>query len=200
MFRLDACDLDLRLRQSIGLLSADYWRSSRGLCQPFAVEVEIHEDEHRARHVAIFGNGAIPNPFEGGDASDALKSCLWCRRGDALKGGIFGIIMPRHYSKIGGLGSAGVIPVASGKLYQSRSWQRVKQILGSDRQGLCQLHDVFQSDVSLAALHAAHIVPMQSRSLRKLLLRIAALLSQGSQRRSEGGLNRRFRHSLMLGV
>ena len=45
----------------------------------------------------------------------------------------------------------------------------------------CQFHDVFECHVSLAPFDSTDIVPMQSGSFRKLLLRIAALLPQGPE-------------------
>jgi hypothetical protein len=76
----------------------------------------------------------------------------------------------------------------------------VEQVLSSDGEGSRQLNDVFQGDVSLPTLHTADVVPVQPGSLRKLLLRIAAILSQGPHCCSEDRLRRSFSHPLMLGI
>jgi hypothetical protein len=78
--------------------------------------------------------------------------------------------------------------------------QLFEQVFRSDGECLCQFHYVFQSHVALSTFDAAYVISMYPGSLRKMLLGIAAFLSQGAQRRSEDGLSRSFRHSLMLGV
>jgi len=77
--------------------------------------------------------------------------------------------------------------------------ERVKEIPSSDRERLCQLDDVFQCDVALPTLHTADVIPMKPGSLRKLLLRIAPILSQGSHGCSENRFKGSFSHPLMLG-
>jgi hypothetical protein len=50
---------------------------------------------------------------------------------------------------------------------------------------VCQFHNVEQSDVSLAALDPADVVPMQLCQLRELLLRELAFYSQLADTSSE---------------
>lgn len=57
-------------------------------------------------------------------------------------------------------------------------WKIGEQFLRWHGQCLCQLHDIFQSHVPLAAFHPADIISMQVCPLGQLFLRIATLLAK----------------------
>jgi hypothetical protein len=76
--------------------------------------------------------------------------------------------------------------------------ERIEEVFGAYGKCPGELHNVLQSYIAFATFDAADVVPMQPSSFRQLFLGVAAFLSQGSQRRPEDGLNRSFRHSLML--
>jgi hypothetical protein len=63
-----------------------------------------------------------------------------------------------------------------------------------------KLHDIEQADVPLAALDPAHIVAMQFRQLRELLLRQLALHSQLADTPSEYDSRVGIRHPAILGT
>jgi hypothetical protein len=63
-----------------------------------------------------------------------------------------------------------------------------------------QLHNVDETDVSLSALYAAHIVAVQVGQFSQLLLREAALQSQLAQLSAEHNAGVCDRHAAIIGT
>jgi hypothetical protein len=73
-----------------------------------------------------------------------------------------------------------------------------KECLGWNRQGLCQLYDVFQRHVALTTLDTANIISMKTRYLTESLLRETTLFSQRSDGASETSSDGNFSHSIIF--
>ena len=85
----------------------------------------------------------------------------------------------------------GLTPYTSGREIR-------KQLSRLDGKRLCQLDDVLQGDIPLAALDAADLVPMQSGALGQFFLRIATLVAELPQPCAESRLNGAWGHISML--
>ena len=78
----------------------------------------------------------------------------------------------------------------SGKVYE--------KVARRHRKCLRQLYDIFQCNISLAALHTSHIIAMQAGSLGQFLLRIAAFVAELPQPGAKSRLNGAWGHTPML--
>jgi hypothetical protein len=73
-----------------------------------------------------------------------------------------------------------------------------EEISRRNGKSLCQLDDIFESDVPFAALYPANVVAMQSGALCQFLLRIAPLVAELPQPRAKSRLNGVWGHISML--
>ena len=75
-------------------------------------------------------------------------------------------------------------------IFRSSSRKIVEQLLRCYRQSLGQLNDILERDVPFPALNSADIIPVESRSFCKFLLRQASFDAKRSHRASEPRFHR----------
>ena len=80
----------------------------------------------------------------------------------------------------------------------SPSREICEQVAGLDGQSFCQLDDVLQRDVPLAALDTADVVAVQSGALGQFFLGIAPLVAELPQPGAKSRLNGAWGHISML--
>jgi hypothetical protein len=88
--------------------------------------------------------------------------------------------------------------VATHTLSLASSGDGFEELRGSYFECTGQCDDVQQGDVTLAALDAAHVIPMEISQLRQLLLRESALQSKLSDAPSEHDSRIGVSHSCMI--